>query len=98
MPIISQFYGIVITMYYNVTNGKHHIPHIHARYNNDKIVYDFNANIIEGKIPLKQKRMVEASIEDNYNIKITKYNKEMYKQGFIDGVNLIINYLTNKQK
>ena len=32
-------------------------------------------------------------IEDNYNIKITEYNKEMYKQGFIDGVNLILNCL-----
>lgn len=62
MTIISQFYGIVITMYYNETNGKHHIPHIHVRYNNDKIIYDFNANIIEGRIPLKQKRMVEAWI------------------------------------
>lgn len=37
MPIISQFYGIVITMYYNETNGKHHIPHIDVRYNNDKV-------------------------------------------------------------
>lgn len=62
MPIISQFYGIVITRYYNETNGKHHIPHIHVRYNNDQIVYDFNANVIEGKMPLKQKRMVEAWI------------------------------------
>ena len=33
--------------------------------------------------------------EDNYNIKITEYNKEMYKQGFIDGVNLILNCLTD---
>ena len=30
-------------------------------------------------------------IEDNYSIKIAEYNKEFYKQGFIDGVNLIIN-------
>ena len=34
-------------------------------------------------------------IEDNYNIKITEYNKEMYKLGFIDGVNLILNCLIN---
>ena len=30
-------------------------------------------------------------IEENYSIKIAQYNKEFYKQGFIDGVNLIIN-------
>ena len=40
MPIISQFYGIVITMYYNETNGKHHILNIHVRYNKDKIISD----------------------------------------------------------
>ena len=34
-------------------------------------------------------------IEDNYNIKITEYNKEMYKLGFIDGLNLILNCLIN---
>ena len=32
-------------------------------------------------------------IEENYSIKISQYNKEFYKQGFIDGVNLIINCL-----
>ncbi len=30
-------------------------------------------------------------IEENYSIKIAQYTKEFYKQGFIDGVNLIIN-------
>ena len=32
-------------------------------------------------------------MEDNYNIRITEYNKEMYKQGFIDGMILIFNCL-----
>lgn len=31
MPIISQFFGIVITIYYNEVNGKHHTPHIHVK-------------------------------------------------------------------
>ncbi len=30
------------------------------------------------------------NIEENYNIKISEYNKVMYKQGFIDGINLMI--------
>lgn len=37
---------------------------------------------------------VFKDIEDNYNIRISKYNEEMYKQGFIDGVNLILNCLS----
>ena len=38
-------------------------------------------------------REIFKDIEDNYNIKITKYNEEMYKKGFIDGVNLMLNCL-----
>ena len=46
----------------------------------------------------KELKDIFNKIEDNYNIKITKYNKEMYRQGFIDGVNLMINCLKNKEK
>ena len=30
-------------------------------------------------------------IEENYSIKIAEYNKKFYEQGFIDGINLMIN-------
>ena len=40
--------------------------------------------------PTELKKTLER-IEENYSIKISQYNKEFYKQGFIDGVNLIIN-------
>ena len=49
MPIISQFYGIVISMYYEEDKGKHHKPHIHIRYNNEKAIFDFYGKILEGK-------------------------------------------------
>ena len=58
MPIISQFYGIVITMYIN--QEKHHLPHIHIRYNDYKAVMDFEGNILSGKLPNKQNQMVKA--------------------------------------
>ena len=32
-----------------------------------------------------------SNIEEKYDKKISEYNKEMYKKGFIDGVNLIMN-------
>ena len=38
-------------------------------------------------------KKVFNKLEDNYNMKFTEYNKEFYKQGFIDGVNLILNCL-----
>ena len=31
MPTISMFYGIIISMFFEI-NEKHHFPHIHIRY------------------------------------------------------------------
>lgn len=53
---------------------------------------DFN-KIEEDPNCIKELRKIFNKIEDNYNIKITEYNKEIYKQGFIDGVNLMIDCL-----
>lgn len=41
----------------------------------------------------KELKEIFNKIEDNYHMKITKYNKEMYKQGFIDGIHLMLNCL-----
>ena len=49
--------------------------------------------IIEDSNCAKELKKVFNKIEDNNNIKITEYNKELYKQGFIDGLNLILNCL-----
>lgn len=61
MPVISHFYGIIVQMFFN-ENEKHHPKHIHVRYNEYEIVYDFDANILEGNLPNKQKKLVEAWI------------------------------------
>ena len=50
-------------------------------------------NIIDNANNPREVRNVLNDIEDNYNIKITKYNEEMYKLGFMDGINLIIECL-----
>ncbi len=31
MPVISMFYGIIISLYF-LDNKRHHLPHIHAKY------------------------------------------------------------------
>lgn len=71
----------------------------------DKIIIETNKkiedqlNIISTEKVLKNSKNpnelkeVFNKIEDNYNIKITRYNEELYKKGFIDGVNLILNCL-----
>lgn len=61
MPIISQFYGIIVKMYFN-EGERHHKEHIHIIYNNYNAVYDIKGKILEGSIPNKQRKMVEAWI------------------------------------
>lgn len=61
MPIISQFYGIIVSMYFE-DNNQHNLPHIHDRYNEHKATYDFEANLLSGQIPTKQTKLLEAWI------------------------------------
>ncbi len=46
--------------------------------------------IFENNSETEELKEIFSKIEDNYNLKISKYNKEIYKQGFIDGVHLIL--------
>ena len=49
MPIISQFYGIIIRIYFNDTE-KHYLEHIHAQYNEFDAVYSIQNISIQRKI------------------------------------------------
>lgn len=40
MPVISMFYGIIISMYF-FDNKQHHLPHIHVKYQDDEAVIPF---------------------------------------------------------
>jgi len=62
MPTISMFYGIIIRMYY--APSEHNPPHFHAYYNECKatIVLD-TLEILEGGLPKKQLRLVQAWAE-----------------------------------
>ena len=59
MPIISAFYGIIISMYFE-KDGKHHTPHFHARYGEYKAEVDFDGNILAGTLPARQAAYVKA--------------------------------------
>lgn len=61
MPVVSQFYGIVITMYFD-ENTKHNLPHLHAEYAEYDAVFNFSGEIISGKFPVKQRKMIEVWI------------------------------------
>lgn len=61
MPVVSQFYGIIITMYYN-ENTKYNLPHIHTKYVEFDAIFDLEGNLLDGKMPNKQKKMIEVWI------------------------------------
>ena len=50
MPRISEFYGIVIAMYYR----EHGVPHFHATYAGETVVISIHAGeVIAGGVPMR---------------------------------------------
>jgi hypothetical protein len=49
MPVVSVFFGIVVTMFYN----DHDPPHFHAEYQGQRGKFDLNGEIIVGSIRSK---------------------------------------------
>jgi len=63
MAIISMFYGIIISIYY-LDNKKHHIPHLHVKYQDQEIVVTIpEGTILDGEIPVNKMKLVQAWIE-----------------------------------
>ena len=63
MPTISMFYGIIVLMFYR-DNDRHHLPHIHVRYQGANASLSIKDGIIlDGTLPPKQLKMVQAWIE-----------------------------------
>ena len=57
-----MFYGIVIRMYLGAK--EHSPPHIHAYYQDDSASFDIRTgDLIEGRLPVKENRLVGAWIE-----------------------------------
>ena len=71
MPIISQFYGIIIKMFYN----DHAPPHFHAIYGEYELVVGISPiTIIVGKAPNRVRSMIlewtalhQQELLDNWN-------------------------------
>lgn len=57
MPEISRFFGIVIRMFFD----DHNPPHFHAEFQEHRATIDIQrAQLIEGYLPPKQLKLVEA--------------------------------------
>jgi hypothetical protein len=63
MAIISMFYGIIISMYF-FDEKRHHMPHIHVKYQEQEAVFSIpDGEIIEGELKKNKTRLVQAWIE-----------------------------------
>ena len=57
-----MFFGIIIKMY-NEQGNKHNCPHLHAEYQDEEIVIDFDGNILEGDFPKSKLKLLLAWTE-----------------------------------
>ncbi|MCL2531435.1 MAG: DUF4160 domain-containing protein [Oscillospiraceae bacterium] len=62
MPLISHFFGILIHIY-SEKNEQHHTPHFHAKYAGQRAAYSFDGTLLEGELPRKQHRLIQAWCE-----------------------------------
>jgi hypothetical protein len=63
MAIISMFYGLIVSMYF-LDNRRHHLPHIHVKYQDKEAVFSIETgDTLEGELPVNKRKLVEAWIE-----------------------------------
>ena len=62
MPVISQFYGILIYMYREI-GGHHNEPHIHIKYNEYEMSITIKGKVLNGRLPKRQRKLVDAWME-----------------------------------
>ena len=65
MPRISEFFGIVVYMYWFDVQ-KHKTPHIHVKFQNQWSVFDLDGNIISGSITNRAKRLTQEFILERH--------------------------------
>ena len=63
MPVISMFYGIIVSLYF-FDSKEHKAPHIHARYQNEEAVLGIpDGAVLAGKLNPAKLKLVQAWIE-----------------------------------
>ena len=61
MAAISMFYGLIIYLY-QFDNIRHHIPHIHVKYQGEWAVFSLEGDILEGELKSDKAKLVQAWI------------------------------------
>jgi len=69
-----MFYGVIVSLYF-VDNKRHHMPHIHVRYQDEEAVVSIpEGNLLEGQIPSGKMRLVLAWMEIHKDELIANWN------------------------
>jgi hypothetical protein len=64
MPVISMFYGLIVTMYYLDTK-QHKLPHIHVKYGEKEAVYQIpDGSLLEGSLPANKEK-INSGVDRN---------------------------------
>jgi hypothetical protein len=63
MAVIAMFYGIIVSLYYFDVQ-KHHLPHIHVKYQEQEAVLAIpSGEVLEGELKPNKMKLVQAWIE-----------------------------------
>jgi len=57
MPRVSEFFGIVIYMYW-FDQQRHHAPHLHARVAGEEAVFTLDGNCLDGDLGPRATRLI----------------------------------------
>lgn len=79
MPILSQFYGIIIKMYFQ--QSEHNPPHIHVTHSGDMAEFSIKTGqVLEGKLPPKETAMVKIWLSLHRNELLEIWNTQDFKK------------------
>ena len=79
MPILSNFYGILIKMYFQ--QSEHNPPHIHAIYGEYVGAIDIKTGeIIEGDLPLRALNLVQEWLKIYKDDVLTIWRTQEFKR------------------
>lgn len=79
MPILSDFYGILIKMYFQ--QSEHNPPHIHAIYGEYMGAIDIQTGeLIEGDLPGRALKLVQEWLQIHRNEVLIIWNTQQFKR------------------
>ena len=77
MPVVSRFYGIVISMYFQ--QSEHNPPHIHAIYGEEVgVIAIESSELLNGSLPPKALSMTQEWIQINKTTLLKMWNTQKF--------------------